>query len=136
MLLSIDLRQGFSLNPELIIWLDGMGAQQALRIHPCVPANAEVTGMPGHPLTLWILETHTPVLTLAEQALFLIVLAGFISISHKLESSRRREPQWRKCLHKIRLWGIFLIGNDGRAQPNVGDATPGDGGLEFQNKAG
>jgi hypothetical protein len=32
-----------------------------------------------------------------------------VSNWHKLKSSERREPQWRKCLHKIQLWDIFLI---------------------------
>lgn len=31
------------------------------------------------------------------------VLAGFLSTGHNLESSERREPQSRKCLHKIKL---------------------------------
>lgn len=39
------------------------------------------------------------------------VLTGFVSASHKLELSDRREQQLRKCLRKIRLSGIFLIGD-------------------------
>jgi hypothetical protein len=31
------------------------------------------------------------------------VLASFMSTWHKLESSEKREPQWRKCLHKIQM---------------------------------
>jgi hypothetical protein len=31
------------------------------------------------------------------------VLASFMSTWHKLESSKRREPQLRKCLYKIWL---------------------------------
>jgi hypothetical protein len=43
-----------------------------------------------------------------------------VSTWHKLESSERKEPPLRKCLHEIQLWGIFSISdNGGTAQPMV-----------------
>ena len=32
-----------------------------------------------------------------------VILVSSMSSEHKLESSERREPQLRKCLHEIRL---------------------------------
>lgn len=58
------------------------------------------------------------------------VEANFVSAWDNPQSYERREPQWRKCLHKIvpytSLVDIFFISNGwGRAQPMVGGATPG-----------
>ena len=40
-------------------------------------------------------------------------------------SSERREPQLREFLHKIQLWGVFLISDRcGRTQAMVGGAIP------------
>ena len=40
------------------------------------------------------------------------VLAGFVSTSHRLELSQRKELQL-KCLHEIQLHGIFSISDQG-----------------------
>ena len=46
-----------------------------------------------------------------------------MSTWQQAESSERRQPHLRKYLHKIQLYGIFLINNrSGRAQPMVGGA--------------
>ena len=57
-----------------------------------------------------------------------------MSTRYKLELSEWREPQLRKCFHKIWLWDIFLIsGWCGKAKPIAGGAIPG---LLFYKKAG
>jgi hypothetical protein len=51
-----------------------------------------------------------------------------MSTGHKLNSSERREPQLRQCLHKIRLQSsllvIFLVIDVRGAQPIVGGVIP------------
>lgn len=45
---------------------------------------------------------------------------------HKLESSKRKEPQLWKRLHVLQLWDIFPTSDQcRRAQPLVGGATGG-----------
>ena len=45
---------------------------------------------------------------------------------HKLESCRRRNLIWKKCLHEIQLWGIFSISDQwGRTQPIADGAISG-----------
>ena len=53
--------------------------------------------------------------------IFLSMLDSFMPTWHKLELSERREPQLRKHLHKIQLWGILLVINEGRSR----GSTPG-----------
>jgi len=62
------------------------------------------------------------------------VLAGVLSAQHKLESSEKREPQLRKLLHQIGLWGVFLIDDWWkRAQPTVVRNTLGQAVLEWSH---
>lgn len=54
------------------------------------------------------------------------VLASFTSVSDKLESSERREPQLRKCLRYTRLEGVFSVVDVGGSSPLwVGGTIPG-----------
>lgn len=74
-------------------------------------------------INFYKLEFRVPLLVLISNLIVLCVLVGFMSLWHKLESSERREPQLRKCLHKIHK-GICLV-IDGEAQPIVGGHIPG-----------
>ena len=72
----------------------------------------------GHRLFSWTYSIHG------------CMLDSFMSTWLKLESSERREPQLRKCLHNIRqqarLKGIFLFSDQwGCVQPIVGSVIPG-----------
>jgi hypothetical protein len=57
-----------------------------------------------------------------------------VSIWHKLELSRRKEPPLRKCLHEIQLQGIFSISDQG-GKAHCGWCHPWAGSLGFYKKA-
>lgn len=39
-----------------------------------------------------------------------VVLASFMSTSHRLEALRKRGPQLRRCPHPTRLWAVPALG--------------------------